>query len=155
MTQRGRLEAIWLKRVRRGPMDPVDEAQLVEERGLAGNANQGGRRQVTIIEAEAWEHMLAELGASLPPSTRRANLMLRGITLARTRGSLLRIGDCVLEIAGETRPCNLMEESLPGLRHAMSPHWRGGVFARVLRGGNIHVGGPVELTGPNVELFEA
>jgi hypothetical protein len=49
----GRLEAIWLKRARLGPMDRVEAAILVPGRGLAGNANQGGRRQVAILSREA------------------------------------------------------------------------------------------------------
>jgi MOSC domain-containing protein YiiM len=150
----GRLEAIWVKRVRRGPMDHVAAAELIAGRGLVGNANQGGRRQVTIIEREAWQQMMQELAAALPPSTRRANLMLSGVRLARTRGSLLQVGDCTLEIAGETRPCNLMEESFTGLQAAMQPEWRGGVFARVLRGGTIRVGDEAELRSPNADLFD-
>ena len=77
----GRLEAIWIKRARLGPMDPVDRATLVAERGLTGNANQGGRRQVTIIAVEAWDRLMAELGASVEPSARRANLMVSGLDL--------------------------------------------------------------------------
>lgn len=151
----GKLESIWIKRVRRGRMDAVDAAELVAERGLVGNANQGGRRQVTIIEREAWQEMMQALDASVPPAARRANLMLSGIRLERTRGAQLRIGDVVLEIMGETRPCERMDEALPGLRTEMSPHWRGGVFATVLHGGTIRVGDGVVLQGPNAELFDA
>ena len=35
-------------------MDPVDRAELVAGRGLRGNANQGGKRQITILSEEAW-----------------------------------------------------------------------------------------------------
>ena len=45
----GHLRAIWIKRMKRGPMDPRETATLVPGRGLVGNANQGGRRQVTLI----------------------------------------------------------------------------------------------------------
>lgn len=139
----GRLEAIWLKRMRRGPMDAVAKAQLVAGRGLAGNANQGGRRQVTIIEREAWETMMALLAADAPPTVRRANLMLSGVTLARSRGRVLHIGSCRVRIFGETRPCRLMDESLPGLQAAMSPDWRGGAFGEALDDGVIRIGDAV------------
>ena len=99
----GRLEAIWIKRARRGKMDPVNSAELIAGKGIVGNANQGGRRQVTIIEEEVWQARTAAAGAQLDPSARRANLMVSGIPLVRTRGKTIRIGECILEIAGEDR----------------------------------------------------
>lgn len=139
----GTLEAIWVKRVRRGPMDRVARATLVAGRGLVGNAEQGGRRQVTLLEAEAWAAMMGELGAALDPSARRANLLVRGIGLARSRGRVLRVGDVRVRVFTEVRPCRKMEETLPGLAKAMSPDWRGGVAGEVLDDGAIAVGDAV------------
>ena len=136
----GRLERIWIKRAKRGPMDPVLEATLEAGRGLAGNANRGGRRQVTIIEREAWDRQMAALGGDLDPSARRANLLVSGSPLARTRGRILRVGECRIAIRGETRPCERMDEALPGLRAAMDADWGGGAFGEVLDGGTIRVG---------------
>ena len=69
----GRLEAIWIKRAHRGPMDPAPAADLNAGRGIAGNADQGRKRQVTIIEHEVWQRLMDELGGDIDPAARRAN----------------------------------------------------------------------------------
>jgi MOSC domain-containing protein YiiM len=140
----GRLEAIWIKRARLGPMDPVDRVTLVAERGLAGNANQGGRRQVTIIARETWDRLMSELEASVDPSARRANLMVSGLDLEESRERVLKVGACRIRIRGETRPCERMDDALPGLRDAMRPGWGGGAYGIVIEDGEIRVGDSVE-----------
>lgn len=137
------LHAIWLKRFKRGPMDPHDTAMLVPGRGLAGNANQGGRRQVTLISAEGWTEALKALGDGVDPAARRANLMVSGVELESTRGRVLRVGSCRLRIWSECTPCERMDETRPGLRAALRPRWRGGACAEVLEGGEIRVGDAV------------
>lgn len=136
----GRVQALWLKRARRGPMDRVESARLEAGRGLVGNADQGGRRQVTLIERERWEDALAEVGADVAPSARRANVLVSGVDLKETRGRVLRLGPCRLEIQGETKPCHRMDEAHQGLQEALRPDWRGGVYAVILEGGLLEVG---------------
>src|SRR5262245_66282669 len=106
-------------------MDAALAGELVAGRGLVGNANQGGRRQVTLIEEEVWTALMSELGGSVPSSARRANLVLRGLPLRDSRGRELAIGACRLRILGETKPCERMDEAVPGLRRLMFPDWRG------------------------------
>jgi MOSC domain-containing protein YiiM len=140
----GTLERIWLKRGKGGPMDPVDAAVMEVGLGLRGNANRGGRRQVTIISQERWAELMDALGADMPPSARRANLMVSGIDLENSRDRVLRVGDTRLKINGETRPCEQMEEAHAGLQELMRDRWGGGAFADVVDGGQIHVGDTVE-----------
>ena len=137
------LAAIWLKRARRGPMDRKVEATAIPGRGLEGNANQGGKRQVTLLDAAAWARAEAELGAAVDPSTRRANLLVSGLELSESRGRVLRVGACRILVNGETRPCRRMDEAYPGLEAALEPEWRAGIYGEVLIGGSIALGDPV------------
>ena len=87
---------------------------------------------------------MEELGVEGDPSLRRANILVSGLRLAQTRGQVLAIGDTRLAIGGEVTPCERMDEAIPGLRSAMRPDWRGGVFAQVTAGGVINVGDQVD-----------
>lgn len=139
----GKLEAIWIKRAHRGAMDAAERAQLKAGRGLVGNADQGGKRQVTIIEQETWSRLMAETRGSLDPSTRRANLLISSVPLAESRKRVLQIGAVRIRIYGETKPCERMEEAQAGLRAAMYDNWGGGAYGEVLDDGEIAVGDPV------------
>jgi MOSC domain-containing protein YiiM len=140
----GKLERIWIKRAKGGPMDPVTTALLEVGGGLRGNANRGGKRQVTIIAQERWSELMDALDADLSPSARRANLMVSGLNLDNSRGRALRIGTTRLLIRGETRPCEQMEAARAGLQELMKERWGGGAFAEVVEGGEIGVGDEVE-----------
>lgn len=154
-TVHGEVRRLWTKRAKGGPMDPHESVALVTGEGIEGDANHRGRRQVTLIEEEAFEAITRELteefgperGERADPILRRANVLLRGVSLEGTRGRILRLGPCRLEVHGETRPCNQMEEALPGLQAALDPHWRGGVYATVLEGGEVAVGDSVRWEG--------
>jgi MOSC domain-containing protein YiiM len=148
---RGRLDAIWLKRAHRGPMDPVDEAEAIAGRGLDGSVDRSRRRQVTLLEREKWEAFMHALDADLDPSARRANLLVSGVVLTETRGHVLRIGEVRLRIGGHTTPCERMEEAWAGLQDAMRPDWGGGAFAEVLDGGTLRVGDAVEWEPPEAD----
>jgi MOSC domain-containing protein YiiM len=129
-------------------MDPVAEARLLEGKGVAGSVDRSRRRQVTLLSREAWDACMAELGARLDPSTRRANLLVAGVDLEGTRNRVLRVGDARLLIGGEVTPCERMEEAYAGLQATMRPHWRGGAFAQVLADAEIHVGDAVHWEEP-------
>jgi MOSC domain-containing protein YiiM len=121
-------------------MDPRETATLIAGRGLADNANQGGRRQVILLDEEAWIDTTSELGVDLDPSARRANLLLSGVRLENTRGRILCVGPARLRIWFECTPCYQMDQAHDGLQAALRPQWRGGACAEVIQGGEIRVG---------------
>lgn len=128
-------------------MDPAEQAELIEARGIRGNADQGGRRQVTIVSREGWAEAEAEIGADVDPAGRRANLLVRGVDLRESRGRVLAVGATRIHVLGETRPCPRMEDAHPGLMEALGPDWRAGVFGQIVDGGTIRVGDSVRWDG--------
>jgi MOSC domain-containing protein YiiM len=142
----GRLERIWVKQNMGGrPMQPVDRAELKADHGIVGNADVGGRRQVTVISAERWAQAEGHLGVELDPSLRRANLLVSGTDLVDSRDRVLTIGSCRVRIGGETRPCWYMDEQHQGLQDALDADWGGGAYGVVVDGGTIAIGDPVDL----------
>ena len=104
------------------------------------------RRQITVLAREAWEAALHEIGqATLPWTARRANFLVEGVRLPRAVGGIVRIGQVRLEVTGQNFPCLRMNEAHAGLLSALSKDWRGGVTARVLKGGDVALGDAVEV----------
>jgi MOSC domain-containing protein YiiM len=139
------LHQIWIKRAHRGVMDAARHARLIAGRGLAGSVDRSRRRQITLIDLERWHELMDRMGGDLETSARRANLVIDSIELFDSRGKTLRIGGTRVRILGETRPCERMDEALPGLQAAMRERWGGGAFAEVIDGGEIAVGDEVEF----------
>ena len=129
----------------KGPMDPAARAKVVAGRGIVGNANQGGKRQVTIVSSKNWTDVTAPLGVTPDPRLRRANLLVSDIDFSGGHGKILTIGNVRIRIYGETRPCHQMEAAMPGLKAAMSVPWGGGAFGEVLDDGELAVGDLVQF----------
>ncbi|MEO1476164.1 MAG: MOSC domain-containing protein, partial [Pseudomonadota bacterium] len=115
---------------RRAPMEEITEGRIDEANGLEGDFKGAKHktRQITILASEDWEAALDTLPVEaehLPWTTRRANLLTRGIRLPRAKGARLAIGEIELEVTGQTWPCKRMDEAYPGLLKALAPEWRG------------------------------
>jgi MOSC domain-containing protein YiiM len=126
-------------------MDAIHRVRTVAGKGLEGNANQGGKRQVTIVSSKHWGEVTAPLGDTPDPRLRRCNLLVSDIDFADARGKIMKVGSVRIRIYGETKPCYQMEEAAPGLQAAMSVPWGGGAFGEILDDGEIAVGDPVTL----------
>lgn len=154
MPQTGKLEAIVVRPARRVEAIFIQSTLAIESVGLKHdrlgiqpkNATSISNRQVTLIQAEHIE-IVAKLMRLpyLPATTLRRNLVVSGINLLAIKplfkGQMhyLKIGDVLLEITGVCAPCSRMEALLgEGGYNVMRGH--GGVNAKVISGGELHVG---------------
>jgi len=143
----GRLDWIGLRPVRRTPMRIAEQATLIAGRGIEGDryrTTSNGARQVTLIAAEDLAAIAGFLGRdAVAPELLRRNLVSRGVNLVALKGQRFRIGAALLEGAGDCAPCSRMEETF-GSGGYNAVRGRGGLTARVLEGGVILIGDPIE-----------
>lgn len=94
---------------------------------------------MTLIQAEHLAAIAAHLGReAVRPEDLRRNIVVAGINLAALKGRRFRLGEAVLEWAGECHPCSRMEEILgAGGYNAVRGH--GGITARVIGGGAVSI----------------
>ena len=164
----GRLDAILLRPARRVPVVSVASTVALAGRGLDGDRSAGSKvsasgpvggskRQVTLIQAEHLP-VIAALAAvaEVDALGLRRNLVVSGLNLLAAKSLfkdqplVLCLGaagataadQVVLEITGPCEPCSKMEAALgPGGYNALRGH--GGMTARVLQGGWLHLGDAV------------
>lgn len=146
----GRVEWIGVRPAPRAPVIPLEEVCALAGQGLQGDRYaSGGKRQVTLIQAEHLRVLASLIGASVEPAVVRRNLLVSGINLLALRGARFRVGDALLEGTGPCDPCSRMEVALgPGAYNAMRGH--GGITARVLEGGRIKVADAVEFVSIDI-----
>ncbi len=141
----GRLKEICRHAASKAPTEMLDSATISEEHGVEGSVLKPRRRRVVVMAAEAWAAACGELGADLPWTLRRGNLLVEGLDLPRQPGARLRIGEVLLEVTQEVDPCAVMDAQHPGLRAALTPDWRGGIGCAVIEGGRVAVGDTAEI----------
>jgi MOSC domain-containing protein YiiM len=121
--------------------EPVASVEVTAD-GVHGDRHYG-RRNITLIEAEALEGMLSDTGIDLSAAESRRQVLTRGIRLNELAGKRFTVGEveCVGEVWCE--PCvHLQRLTRPGVLQGLVH--RGGLRADIVRGGRIAVGDPVD-----------
>jgi MOSC domain-containing protein YiiM len=131
---------LWYRPVAGGPMVERDRLEVEAGKGVVGDHTFGHMRHVTLVFVDDWNAAAAELGIAVDPAGRRANVLLSGGRGLRFVGSTVRLGDIVLEVKGITAPCPVMDKAAPGMKVALQPEGRAGVWGRVLSGGTVRPG---------------
>ena len=129
---------------RRGTVKhPVETATLIARHGIETDAHAGDwHRQVSLLNAEQIEAFRAR-GADVAYGAFGENIVAALDFRAMPVGTLLKIGDAVLEITQIGKACHTACEIKRRMGDCIMP--REGVFARVLQGGEIAVGDEITI----------
>ncbi|GEP37368.1 sulfurase [Nocardioides psychrotolerans] len=137
--------SIHVAKGRRLPMRSVEQAEVVEARGIVGDRYEGSKhRQVSIQSLEAIGEASEVFGAPIDPALTRRNITVSAGVIPKAPGSLIRIGDLLLEVVRVAAPCKLLDDTI-GPDAQVALRRRGGSICRVLESGVVAVGDGVEL----------
>ena len=136
----GTVLALALRPVKGAEMVTCDSLNLSRKEGVIGDHGTSRKRQVSLLDEVAWNVACESVGHDLPWTVRRANILIQGIDLPGLVGQTVRLGSTEIEILGEVTPCHLMDAVKNGLKDALVPEWRGGVYGRVIESGGIQIG---------------
>lgn len=127
---------------------PVDSFRLEPGRGIAGDAHAGliEERQVSFLALEEIEGASAALksgacvasvpGGKLSPGDFAENVTTRGVVLHELPlGTRIELGEALLEVSKIGKECHASCEIRRLVGDCVMP--RRGIFARVLRGGEV------------------
>lgn len=110
----------------------------------------GPERAVSLYSLERLQALQAE-GHPIAPGSTGENLTIAGLDWDEVRpGGRLAVGDVLLEVTRPAHPCKTIVGSfrngdISRLSEKVHPGWSR-YYARVLRGGTVHVGEPVLLS---------
>ncbi len=125
----------------------VGKSCLVEEFGLKEDAHAGKwHRQVSLLAMESIEKMIS-LGLRVGPGDFAENITTKGIDLLKLPvGTKLRVGQkSLLEITQIGKVCHTRCAIYYQAGDCVMP--KEGIFARVLRGGEVRVGDEIDVLG--------
>jgi MOSC domain-containing protein YiiM len=140
----GILIAISISRRRGIPKVNVEEAILVENWGIEGDAHAGDwHRQISLLSLGSIDRMV-EMGARVKPGDFAENLTVDGFPITTLiPGHRLTIGETELEITQVGKECHSHCAIFQQVGDCVMP--REGIFARVIRGGRISPGMKIDL----------
>jgi MOSC domain-containing protein YiiM len=126
--------------VHRFPMKEMEEAELIEDKGLRGciHGRKGTKRQVLLMDSET----LGRFG--IAPGAVKENITTRGIDFQTlSKGQQIRVGGSLLEITIPCDPCPRMDEIRMGLQQEL--RGQRGWLCKVVEGGKIRRGDRIEV----------
>ncbi len=138
----GRVVALSVSDRKGIPKSNVPAVRLVEDFGIEGDAHAGKwHRQVSLLALESVRKMQAK-GAPVGPGAFAENITTEHVDLLSLRiGDRITVGEAELEITQLGKECHARCAIFEQVGDCVMP--REGIFARVIRGGEVRVGDPV------------
>jgi len=143
----GKIKAICISEKKGTQKQPVDSVVLKENHGLVSDAHAGDwHRQVSLLSYEKVEAFRAR-GAQVDFGAFGENLVVEGFDLAALPvGTHFTIGEAELEMTQIGKECHTHCAIYHKMGDCIMP--REGIFAKVLKGGEIHVDDEITMTPP-------
>jgi MOSC domain-containing protein YiiM len=140
----GRILAVSLSDQKGVSKHNIPAGRLVADHGLEGDAHAGSGRQVSLLAQESIDKMIA-MGAAVSAGDFAENLTVTGLEVMRLPiGARVRVGpEAILEITQIGKACHKGCAIREQVGDCVMP--REGVFARVLKGGEVKPGDLVEV----------
>lgn len=140
----GKVCAVCISEKKGTQKHPVEEATLLENWGIEGDAHGGTwHRQVSLLSAERIEQF-RERGAEVGEGAFGENIVTQGIDWRNLPvGTCFQIGNALLELTQIGKECHNHCAIYQVMGECIMP--REGVFAKVLRGGKIQTGEAIEI----------
>ncbi|KXB45623.1 MOSC domain protein [Tissierellia bacterium KA00581] len=122
----------------------VPFVNLIEDFGIEGDAHAGKwHRQVSLLAQESMENMKKKL-PTLKAGDFAENILTEGIILYKLPiGTILKIGQCMLEVTQIGKECHFGCEIRHIVGDCVMP--REGIFTRVIKGGKIQANDDIEI----------
>lgn len=146
MGARGTIVAVSISTARGEKKRPIPVGKLEPDHGLAGDGHAGSQRQVSLLAEESIAE-IRRLGLEVSPGEFAENLTTEGLILHLLPiGARLRVGaKAVLEITQIGKECHTGCRIFEQVGTCVMPTQ--GVFARVVRGGEVRAGDSIEVIG--------
>jgi len=144
MNRKGRIVAVCISDRTGIPKRPIAEGTLQAEWGLEGDAHAGTwHRQVSLLAMESIEKMRA-LGLNVRPGSFAENITTEGLVLHTLPvGTQLRLGEALAEVTQIGKVCHTRCAIYQQTGDCVMP--REGIFVRILKGGKVAPGDPIEV----------
>lgn len=149
-----KIKAICISEKKGTQKHPVDSANLVEDWGIEGDAHAGHwHRQVSLLSFEKVEAFRAR-GARVDFGAFGENLVVEGFDFRTLPvGTRFQCGGVLLEMTQIGKECHAHCAIYQVMGDCIMP--REGVFARVIQGGELHVGDELTLLSPDPAVRRA